>query len=149
MPTNDILKLAALDEDDLAILSAHVQDAVFRVAELRWEPGPGRLIIPMNRFVWEKVRGKRRARNERRRSVFQLDRVTAVQTQGVDRDDELRVLSLLAVVFKPIEPPSGTVTLVFSGESAIRAQVECVEARLTDLGAAWSATARPKHITGG
>lgn len=149
MPSTDTLKLAALDEDDLAVLSAHVQDAVFKVADVRWEPGPGRLILPMNRFVWEKVQGRRRAGNERRRTVLQLDRVTAVKAQNIIRSDDERVLSLLAVMFTPGDVPSGAVNLICSGDSAFRVEVECIEARLTDLGAAWSASARPKHVTGG
>lgn len=145
---DDILKLAALDEDDLAVISAHVQDAVFKVSDVRWEPGGGHFMIPMNRFVWEKVQGKRRATNERRRTVLQFDRVTAVKAHGIARTDDERVLSLLAVMFTPGDAPSGVVNVICSGEAAFRLEVECIETRLTDLGSAWAASARPKHVTG-
>lgn len=147
MVNSDPIKLAALDEEDLAVISAHVQDAVFKVGEIRFDAARGQVLIPMNRFAWEKAQ-RRRDPNERRRSVLQFDRVRALKTQGIDRAQEDRVLSLLAVLFAGDNAPSGAVTLVCSGESGLRLEVECIEARLTDLGAAWSAGARPKHVTG-
>lgn len=146
MPS-DTLKLAALEETDLAVLSAHVQDGVFKVADILWSPANNQLIVPMNRFVWEQA-VDRKAPNERRRAALQFDRVTALRSQGIVRADGERVLSLLAIVFRETEPPAGTITLICSGEAALRLEVECIEARLTDLGAAWSASARPRHAAG-
>ena len=55
------------------------------------------------------------------------------------------VLNLLAVTFNEVNAPAGEVTLVFSGDSAIRLSVECLEARLGDLDAAWSTQHAPDH----
>ena len=52
---------------------------------------------------------------------------------------------LLAVTFEPAEEPSGTLTLQFAGGGAIRLQVECIEAELRDLGAAWATRSKPQH----
>jgi hypothetical protein len=35
--------------------------------------------------------------------------------------------------------------LNFSGGGAIRLEVECIEAELSDLGAAWSTRRKPQH----
>lgn len=148
MTTTEPIKLAALDEADLAVISAHVQDAVLKVTDVQWTPAPGRFIVPMNRFAWERARSGWRGSNERRRSVLQFDRVTSVRSHGVSPEDGERVLALLAVVFDPTDPPGGTVSLVCSGDVAFRLEVECIEARLTDLGPAWSASMRPKHALG-
>jgi hypothetical protein len=51
----------------------------------------------------------------------------------------------LAVDFEETDKPSGTVTLFFSGDAAIRLKVECLEAEISDLGPGWSARAQPKH----
>ncbi len=141
-----MLKLAALDATDLEIVSAHVQDAVMKVGEIAFLPKEGRFVLPMNRLAWETVSGLVRKRAERRRSVLSFDRVVSVRSAGIARDRPAEVLSLLAVRFHPDDTsPAGTVELVFSEGAAIRLVVECIEARLADLGGAWQASSLPAH----
>ena len=145
------VKLYALEPDDLAVISAHVQDAVAKVAEIRWSPGDGHFSIPMNRFAWELTTGKRKrgASDERRRAVLSFARVQRAQVNGMTAGDRDGVLSILAVIFEEGEDaPAGAISVVCSGEVVIRLEVECIEASLTDLGAAWSASMRPKHAIG-
>jgi hypothetical protein len=142
MNNRDQLRLQALDEEDLAVLSAHVQDAVMKVGDLAWLPKERRFALAMNRFVWETADG---SRQERRRAALSFDRVTAVKACDIDRTKPGTVLNLLAVRFDPTDAPGGDVTLVFAGGAAIRLTVECIEARLADLGAAWAARAMPVH----
>ena len=139
------LKLAALDEQDLTILSAHVQDAVMKVRDLRYMATARRFLVPMNRFAWETQTGLFRKTPERRNAVLQFDRVGAVKFTGIARERPDEMLNLLAVGFETGEAPAGAVNLVFSGGGAIRLDVECVEARLADLGGAWEASSRPRH----
>ena len=49
----DLLKLVALDRDDLAVVSTHLQDAVVAVGDVLWRPGENRLVIGVSRFDWE------------------------------------------------------------------------------------------------
>jgi hypothetical protein len=139
------LKIAALDQEDLSIVSAHVQDAVAKVGDLMWQPAQKRFVMAMNRFAWERKPRFFWQRHERRRSVLHFDRVLSARRTGMGtlRDDQ--VLSLLALRFIEGEAPGGEIELTFSGGAAVRLQVECIEARLTDLGGAWSATSRPRH----
>lgn len=150
MSTLRPLKLFALDEEDLAVLSAHVQDAVVKVADIRWSPAMHQFTLPMNRFAWERTIGRRtrRASDQRRRAVLHFDRVQTVRAAGVGPNDRDGVLSLLSVLFRATDTPAGVITLVCSGDAAIRLDVECIEAQLTDLGAAWSASMRPSHHLG-
>lgn len=62
------LKLLALDEEDLAVVSAHVQDAVFKVSGLEYDARRKQFSLIVNRFVWETADGKRRS-FERRRAL--------------------------------------------------------------------------------
>lgn len=140
-----LLKLVALDEKDLEIVSAHTQDAVMKVGELSYLPKSRRFVAPMRRFAWEASRGFFRRRDERRQSVLHFDRVLSARLAGIDRSKPDDVLSLLAMRFQPGEAPAGAVELVFAGGGSIRLEVECVEARLADLGGAWEAAARPMH----
>jgi len=139
------LKLVALDADDLEIISAHVQDAVMQVGGLDWRAGEKRFLIEMNRFVWENAGGLLRRHNERRRSVLHFDRVLSVRSSGIPRGKAQEVLSLLTIGFAEDEAPAGSIELLFAGGGAIVLEVECVEVRLTDLGAAWAAGSRPVH----
>jgi hypothetical protein len=150
MTESDRLRLIALDEEDLAVLSAHVQDAVLKVADLTWLPNEKRFVLAMNRFVWEKPpQGSWRKRHyERRRSCLHFDRVETVQSAGIDRDAVETVLELLAVRFQPVDAPSGDVLLDFAGGASVRLRVECLEAQLADLGPAWSTSHAPRHAIG-
>ena len=147
----DQLRLLAVDTEDLAIVSAHCQDAVIRVEELHFVPAEQKFVVEMNRFVWEKLVPPkrftlfRRPDYERRRAILHFDRVLNASRLGFDRLAPDDVLVLLAIRFEEGDAPSGSVELVFAGGSAIRLQVEVVEAQLTDVGGAWSTVARPNH----
>lgn len=150
-----MLKLMALDQEDLQIISAHLQDAVLKPADIQYLHQEKRFILTMNRFVWEgaqsgfklKLFGKRSY--ERRRSSLHFNRVLSVKTVGINRDSDQDVLSLLSISFTETEAPHGTVELIFAGcngtKPAIRLDVECIEAQITDLGPAWETNAKPKH----
>jgi hypothetical protein len=148
MTDEDRLRLAAIDEEDLAVLSAYVQDAVLKVGDLVYLPKERRFAMGMNRFIWEKAEkggdGKRQA-YERRRAALTFDRVNAVRTTGFDRRKTDAVLELLTVVFEATDNPAGRITLVFAGGGAVEIDVEVIEARLADLGSAWATRARPQH----
>lgn len=139
------LKLVALDDQDLKIVSAHVQDAVMKVGDLEYLPSAKRFVLPMNRFVWEARSGFLRQHNERRQSVLHFDRVLGAKSSGIHRNKPAEVLSLLAISFVPLDAPAGIVELIFSGGGTIMLDVECIEARLADIGGAWEASSRPAH----
>jgi len=142
---NDQLRLIALDEQDLEVVSSHLQDAVVRVGEMAYVPSQKRFAAILNRFNWEKASKTAANENERRRTALRFDRVLGAQIKSLRPSASDRVLSLLAVHFEPSEHPSGYVTLTFSGDASIRLQVECIEAELTDLGPAWKARSKPQH----
>lgn len=142
------LKLIALDAEDLSVVSAHLQDAVLRVADIAYLKREKRFAAILNRFDWSvaAVEGsKRKPQEVRRRSGLRFERVLAAQTTGFDLKAKDAVLNLLAIGFEPTEEPEGHVLMLFSGGAAIRLHVECIESELKDLGAAWRALAKPKH----
>jgi len=140
-----MLKLLALDDEDLKIISAYVQDAVMKVGDLDFIAATNQFVMPMYRFAWEKDATAHRPQPERRNSVLHFDRVQAAKLSGVSRDKPDDVLSLLAITYAVTDAPAGAVDLVFSGGGAIRLEVECIEARLVDLGGAWGTSSRPAH----
>lgn len=138
------LKLAALDADDLAVIAAHVQDAVCRVGDVEWYPKEKRLLIQLNRFVWEGVNPSAKA-FERRRAVLHFARVEAVKSNHIRQGASEAVLCLLTVRFENGDAPAGAIFLEFAGGGCLRLDVECIEASLADLGAAWSTEHLPVH----
>lgn len=141
----DPLKLLALDADDLAIVSAHLQDAVLKVADMVYLPREHRFALAARRFDWEgAVQGQRR----RRLAALHFDRVLGVRTSNLDKNDAGRVLNLLAVTFETTQEPAGEVTLHFSEGAAVRLSVECIETQMKDLGPVWEAVATPGHPEG-
>ena len=135
------LKLLALDSQDLDVISATTQDAVVRVGDMGFAQGDHRFALLMNRFAWEQA-GKVR---ERRRAALSFDRVLEAKVAGINLDAVEGVLELLAIRFTETEAPSGQVELAFAGGGTIRLNVECLEVRLQDLGAAWAARQTPGH----
>ena len=141
------LKLIALDADDLAVISAHLQDAVLQMGDVAYLPRDKRFAAIANRFDW--VAALQDGKSEpaefaRRRTALRFERVLSAQVQGIDLKDRSTVLSLLAIGFEPTDVPEGDIILLFSEGRAIRLRVECIEVELKDLGAMWGAS-KPQH----
>lgn len=139
------LKLIALDPEDLRVLSCHLQDAVIRVGDMVYLKPDMRFAAIANRFDWETASQAQDGRFLRRRSGLRFERVKSAQVQGIDLGQKDAVLELLAITFAPAADPSGTLLLQFAGGGAVRLEVECIEAELRDLGAAWRTRAMPHH----
>jgi hypothetical protein len=139
------LKLLALDTDDLGVVSAHMQDAVFKLEDVHWSSSDRSFSLAANRFDWAAAEGKRRG-FERHRAAIVFKRVSAVRSNGINRNRREDVLSLLAVRFlQKNEGPEGTIELVLSGDGMIALDVECIEVALADIGGAWETPTRPQH----
>jgi hypothetical protein len=140
----ELLKLVALERDDLEVVSTHLQDAVVCVGDVYWRPSEKRLVISLARFDWEgSVGGAREF--QRRRTALRFDRVISVKCRNVDCANKQAILNLLAVEFEETETPAGVVTLFFSGGAVARLEVECLECELVDLGPVWATTCCPSH----
>lgn len=145
MADTPAMKIAALDESDLAVISAHLQDAVLRVGDIRWMKSTGKLALVANRFDHFEAKG---GTGERRQCGIQISRVRHVTARNIVMNDKAAIVSLLAMTFKPgTEAPEGTVELSFAGGGAVRVEVECIEVAMADLSQPWPARARPDHET--
>ncbi len=133
------LQLLAQDQEDLAVISAALQDAVAKVGDIVLEAKARRLTIAFNRYRWES--GAR----QRVRSALQLGGVLKVQGRKIRRDRRDAVLELLALTFEPQEPPGGLLTLSFAGGGDLRVTIECVDAVLADISQPWPTPRAPAH----
>lgn len=135
----DLLRLVAFDPEDLAVISAHLQDSLLRVDDIVYLPKERRFAIQTRRYDWES------ATPQRRLTCMHFEHVQAVRVRGIDRSKKDAVLNLLAIAFEEGEAPSGTATLIFADGGAIQVDLECIEMQMKDIGPVWAAESRPEH----
>ena len=127
------LKLIALDADDLAVISAHVQDARVQTADIVWRQDEKRLVVGMSRLDWEQtLAGETSPR--RLIAALRFDRVLACKSRNIDLEAPETALELLGIEFHPGAAPGGSAVLLFARGGVLRLDVECLECELTDLG---------------
>jgi hypothetical protein len=129
----DRLKLIALDAEDLAVISAHVQDARVQTSDIIWRQREKRLVVGMNRLDWEQTLAGETA-PRRLIAALRFDRVLSCKSRDINPGGPEAVLELLGIEFHPTEAPGGSAVLLFSGGQALRLDVECLECELSDLG---------------
>jgi Protein of unknown function (DUF2948) len=124
------LRLMAQSADDVPVLSALLQDAVFPISEMRWDKRRRRFALMVNRFRWEDRDAAEAGRRayERVQAVLVVEGVLGVQTQGIDRNDRDSVLSVLALTYA-----DGRLTLMLAGDGAIALEVEALDLSLQDV----------------
>ena len=129
------LRLIAQDGDDLAVISALVQDAVFPITEMSWQPARRRFAVLLNRFRWEdrEIAEQRGRPAERVQSVLAFSDVEKVQSQGFDRGEDDLVLSVLSISFTAGEDGAGRLELTLAGDGAIALEVEALDVTLQDV----------------
>jgi len=129
------LFLGAQDADDLKVISALCQDAVFPITEMTYAKSRREFALLLNRFRWEDRDAADRAGRgyERVRAVLLLRDVQSVRSQGIDRGDKDTILSLLSIGFVPGADGTGEVILTLAGDGVIALGVETLDATLRDV----------------
>lgn len=129
------LHLVALDAEDLQVIAALTQDAVFPITEISWNPKRRRLALLVNRFRWEDREAADRAGRpyERVQSLLWVEDVLKVRSQGIDRAAKETVLSLLDIEWTAGADAGGVLTFVLAGDGAISMDVEALEVALRDV----------------
>jgi Protein of unknown function (DUF2948) len=135
-----VLKLSAEDAADLEVISAHMQDALVRVADMKYLRKQHQFAFLSNRFAWEAP-----GEPQRRRSGVHCNQALSVKKMGLERAGADTVLSLLSISFAPGETPSGVVTFTFSAGMSIQVHVEYLDLHVRDLGPSWGARHTPSH----
>jgi hypothetical protein len=142
------LKLLAEDRDDLLIVSAAVQDAIFKVSDAVWLPNKRRFTLRLQRFVHPDETGKgtgSASHGQRVWAALAFEGVLAVQAKKVAQSRRDAFASLLSLAFEPGEAPGGKLTLSLADGGEILLQLECIDAVLVDLSPAREAVAKPDH----
>ncbi len=138
------LKLRAADAEDIAVISAILQDSLVTIAEMAYLPEEQRFVLVANRFRWEPPSSTAAAKAERVLTGFCVDGVKAVSRRGFSPRESDRILSLLAVRLDD-QGDAPALILDFAGGSSVRLEVDQIMCHLDDLGEPWPTRWRPKH----
>ena len=133
------LKLLAEDADDLAVISAALQDSIGKIGDIRFSASARQLTLVLNRYRWE---GERRTRVG---TALQLGSVLSVKSRNLRRTARSAVVELLAIGFEAGDPPGGLVTFSFAGGGDLKVEVECLDVILADITGSWGARTEPSH----
>ena len=135
----------AVDVEDLKVIATLVQDSVITVSEISWRPKQNRFALLINRARWEDQ--VEVSSIERVQSVLVFDDISKVSTLGIDQNISENILSLLTITWEASSDTTGVFQLVFSGNSIISLNAECINIFLQDVTRPYQATSkkRPKH----
>ncbi len=141
------MALIAQDQDDLPILSALLQDAVFPLREMAFVRARRRFAVLLSRFRWEdRARAEGHGRSyERVQALLVVHDVLSVRSAGFDPRLKETVQSILALTFAPKSEGAGTLTLTLSGGAAIALDVEALDATLRDVSRPHLTKSVPDH----
>jgi hypothetical protein len=140
---SDALKLLARDVEDLAVISAILQDALIPVSEMAYVPEERRFALVANRFRWEHTPTAPTHKRERRLVGVSVGGGTAVRRRGFGLSERDRILVLLAIRSVP-----GALQLDFAGGASIRLEAEDIQCHLDDLSEPWPTRWQPRHPLG-
>ncbi len=129
------LNLGAQDAEDLQVISSLTQDAVLTVDDLKWSQAERQLVFLLKRFRWEDVElAKQQGRDpERVQSLLVIQNATGLASQGIDRKQADIVLSLMSLEFSGAVDGVGDLILTFSGDGALKVQVDGLDVALRDV----------------
>jgi len=144
VPPETGLRLRAEDAEDLAVISACLQDALVAVRDLAYDAAARSFFLVANRFRWEGDTGVAVAGLERTLCGVAFSEVDGAAYRGFRRGEEDRILSLLAI--RPADDArDAAIDLAFAGGATIRLTVAAIRCHLGDLGEPWPAGWQPGH----
>ena len=141
------LKLIARTEEDLRIVSAHLQDSIVSVSDIASLKKSKIFLMQLNRFMWEDVEKGVFRRNKRIRTVLKFDNVLDVFSKNINQLNKDKFLDFLAIETNIMPDNNYEMKIIFAGDSVIRVISEVIEVTLDDQGDAWDTKNKPKHKT--
>jgi hypothetical protein len=144
VPPEAGLRLRAEDEEDLAVISACLQDALVSLRDLTYDRETRSFVLVANRFCWEGCGSDGERRFERTLCGVAFDAIDGVAYRGFHRSEEERILSLLAIAPR-FGKAGGNIDLEFSGGATIRLNAAAIRCRARDFGDPWPTAWRPGH----
>ena len=141
------LKLIARTEDDLRVVSAHLQDSIASVSDIANLKKNKIFLMQLNRFMWEDVEKGVFRKNKRIRTILKFENVINVLSKNINQLTKDKFLDFLAIETNIMPDKNYEMKIIFSGNSTIKIKSEVVEVTLDDQGEAWNTKNKPRHKT--
>ncbi len=139
------LKLIAKTNEDLRVISAHLQDAISSTADIANLKKNRIFLMQLNRFMWEDVEKGVFRKNKRIRTVLKFENVLNVRSKNINQKKKDRFLDFLAIETSQMADKNYEMNLIFSGDIIIKIIAEAIEVTLDDQGNPWESKNKPKH----
>tara|TARA_B100000700_G_scaffold67105_1_gene74186 strand:- start:454 stop:897 length:444 start_codon:yes stop_codon:yes gene_type:complete len=139
------LKLIAHSEEDLRVISAHLQDAIVSTKDIAHLKSNRIFLMQLNRFMWEDIEKGVFRKNKRIRTFLKFDNVLKVSSKNVKQKNTSRFLDFLTIESNLLDDKSYEINLIFSGDSIIKVNSEVIDVTLDDQGLPWESKTTPKH----
>ena len=139
------LKLIARTEEDLRIISAHLQDSIVSIENIASLKKNRIFLMQLSRFMWEDVEKGVFRKNKRIRTILKFDNVIEVNSKNINQKSKDKFLDFLAIECTQMPDENYTMKLIFSGDSVIKVVAEVIEVALDDQGEPWDTKNKPKH----
>ena len=128
------LKLIAKTEDDLRVVSAHLQDSIVNSSDIANLKKSKIFLMQLNRFMWEDVEKGVFRKNKRIRSVLKFENVLNVFSKKIDQMKKNVFLDFLAIETNITPDKNYEMKIIFAGDSMIKVISEAIEVTLDDQG---------------
>jgi len=139
------LKLIANSQEDLRVISAHLQDSIVPITDIAHLKKNRIFLLQLNRFMWEDIERGVFRKNKRVRTILKFDNVIGVSSKNINQKNNSRFLDFLAIECNRLKNSSYEITLIFSGDTVIKIKSEVIEVTLDDQGTPWESKTKPKH----
>ena len=138
------LKLLALNDDDLKVLSAHLQDSIVLVKDIIFLKKSRTFLMMVNRFMWEDIELGIFRENKRIRCAVKFENVLEVKSRNISQKKKDKILELLSIDSE-VKNNKKELLITFAGNNEIILIVEEINILLDDVGLPWKVKHVPKH----
>ena len=139
------LKLIAKTDEDLRVISAHLQDSIVKTSDIANLKKNRIFLMQLNRFMWEDVEKGVFRKNKRIRTILRFENILKVTSKNVNQKKNDRFLDFLAIETSKMPDKNYEMNLIFSGDIVIKLIAEAIEVTLDDQGSPWESKNKPKH----
>jgi len=139
------LKLIARTQEDLKIVSAHLQDSIASIGDIANLKKNKIVLMQLSRFMWEDVERGVFRKNKRIRTILKLDNVLEVYSKNINQSKKNKFLDFLAIESRIMPDNNYEMKIIFAGNSIMRIISEMIEVTLDDQGEAWDTKNKPSH----
>ena len=139
------LKLIARTEQDINVVSAHLQDSIANISDIANLEKNKIFLMQLNRFMWEDIEKGVFRKNKRIRTILKFENVIKVISKNINQSKKDKFLDFLTIETNQMPDNNYEMKLIFSGDSIIRVIAEVIEVALDDQGEPWDTKNKPKH----